>query len=156
MPALERPTTPTGFVVPPAAANFDMLRETSLPSVGSMSSRPPPRPTPAPAAVFMQDTLLGPPPPVRVVPSDRLKSTPTPPVGVPVVPTNLRESYPEINRPPPSPMRPPTKPPVDDPRATPASGFTLVTRRGLSVRFLVLVLIIVTAAAIAFVIVDQL
>jgi hypothetical protein len=163
--ATSRPATPTGFVVPPAAANFDMLRETSLPSVGAMPSRPPPRPTPAPRparptpapppAAFMQDTLLGPLPPMRVVPPSRPKS-PTPPVGVPAVSTNLREAYPEISRPRPSPMRPPTMPPLDDPRVTPASGFTLVTRRGTSVRYLVLVLAIVIAAAAAFVIVDRL
>jgi eukaryotic-like serine/threonine-protein kinase len=152
----DRPATPTGFVVPPAAANFDMLRETSLPSLG-LKPAPAARPSPAPApAPFMQDTLLGPLPPMRVVPPSRPRPTPAPPLSVPAVPTNLREAYPEISRPPPSPMRPPTKPPTDDPRATPATGFTLVTRRGPSLRYAMLALAIAIAFAVAYVLVDRL
>jgi serine/threonine protein kinase len=157
-----RPATPTGFVVPPAAANFDMLRETSLPSLGSRSSSParPSAPPPAPSAPepapFMQDTLLGPLPPMRVVPPARPRPTPTPPVAVPAVPTNLREAYPEINRPAPSPMRPPTKPPVDDRPGTPATGFTMVTRRGSTLRYAVVALAIAIIMAVAYVIADQL
>jgi len=146
------PAPPPGavFVVPPAASNFDMLRDASLPPMT------PARAVPAPAPAFGQgDTLLGPLPPMRVVPT-RPKATPTPPAGVPVVPINLREAYPEITRPPPSPMRPPTMPPYDDRPVTPASGFTMVTRRSSTLRHVVLVIAIALAIMAAVVIASRL
>ncbi|HEX2689523.1 MAG TPA: serine/threonine-protein kinase [Kofleriaceae bacterium] len=66
--------------------------------------------TPAPRSerTGLGSTLVGYPQAERVAPAGRLRQIGTPPVGTPIVPIkNLRESYPTIHHPPPSPMRPP-------------------------------------------------
>src|SRR6185503_14026025 len=75
-PALGAPASAKVFVVPPAASTFDMLQDRSLPSM-PVARAAPPAPAPAPAAAssspstasFGQgDTLMGPLPPMRVIP----------------------------------------------------------------------------------------
>jgi hypothetical protein len=76
----------------------------------------------ASGSMSAQLPLVGHLPPMRVVPSSRPHGPVTPPGAMPAaLTTNLREAYPTIHRPAPSPMRPPT-PTLEERPITPPSG----------------------------------
>ncbi|MGH2898309.1 MAG: hypothetical protein ACRDMZ_06510, partial [Solirubrobacteraceae bacterium] len=84
-------------------------------------------------------------PPVRVTATGR-QAPITPPGGMAVPGKNLRETYPTIHRPAPSPMRPPTPTFFEDRPLTPPSGTYFGRRRG---RTAVRIAIVATGLAIA-------
>jgi eukaryotic-like serine/threonine-protein kinase len=146
-PEVTSPASPAAFAARAASATFS-AREArtpftalevtppfvapeapAAPEVPAVAAPPAAQPAATGAAAAGSRTVpaIGPTPPTRGSPTGR-QAPVTPPSGMSIPTKNLRESYPMIHRPAPSPMRPPT-PTLEDRQFTPPSG-THFGRRG--------------------------
>jgi serine/threonine protein kinase len=102
------PVDPSAMV-DPEAKTLDGIPVIAKPA--SRAAKPAPvaqKFTPLPESVALSSTLVGHPRAERVASVARMRKTATPAAGTPFVSsTNLREAYPTIHHPPPSPMHPP-------------------------------------------------